>query len=82
MKIIVCMALSSDGNFLVAGNSGSKDIKVFSAEDLKFIKNLQGHRDVVTGLAFRRDTHTLYSASADRSVKVWNLDDMVYVESL
>lgn len=31
---------------------------------------------------FRRGTHTLYSASADRSVKVWSLDEMSYVETL
>jgi len=55
---------------------------VFSADTLNHIKNLQGHRGRVTGLVFRKNTHTLYSASEDRSVKVWNLDDMAYVESL
>lgn len=79
---MLCMAVSTDGKFLVAGDSGCKEIKVFSGDDLKHLKNLQGHRGSVTGLVFRRDTHTLYSASEDRSVKVWNLDDMAYVESL
>lgn len=46
------------------------------------IKELQGHRDTISGLVFRKNTHTLYSASMDRCVKVWNLDDMAYVESL
>lgn len=55
---------------------------MFSGDSLDHIKNLQGHRNFVTGLVFRKDTHTLYSASEDRSVKVWNLDDMAYVESL
>lgn len=66
----------------VVGDTGCKDIKVFCANTLNHIKNLQGHRSNVTGLVFRKDTHTLYSASEDRSVKVWNLDDMAYVESL
>ncbi|XP_076236754.1 U3 small nuclear riboprotein factor 55K isoform X4 [Calliopsis andreniformis] len=82
IKCVQCIAVSTDGKFLVVGDSGSKDIKVFCADSLNHIKNLQGHRDSVTGLVFRKDTHTLYSASADRSVKVWNLDDMAYVESL
>lgn len=49
---------------------------------MEFVKNLQGHRGYVTGLVFRKDTSTLYSAADDRCVKVWNLDDMAYVESL
>ncbi|XP_078048603.1 U3 small nuclear riboprotein factor 55K [Augochlora pura] len=82
MKYVQCMAISTDSKFLVVGDNGCKDIKVLCADTLNHIKNLQGHRGSVTGLIFRKDTHTLYSASEDRSVKVWNLDDMAYVESL
>ena len=52
-------------------NSGLEKIHVF-----------KGHRSPVSGLAFRIGTHTLYSCSHDRSVKVWNLDEMAYVETL
>lgn len=82
MKCVQCIAVSTDGKFLVVGDSGCKDVKVFSGDTLDHIKNLQGHRGSVSGLAFRKDTHTLYSSSEDRCVKVWNLDDMAYVESL
>ncbi|XP_015609641.1 U3 small nucleolar RNA-interacting protein 2 isoform X2 [Cephus cinctus] len=82
IKCVRCIAISTDSKFLVVGDTASKDIKIFSGDDLSHIKNLQGHRGPVTGLVFRKDTHTLYSASEDRSVKVWNLDDMAYVESL
>jgi WD40 repeat protein len=41
-----------------------------------------GHKDAVTGLAFREGTHQLFSASLDRSVKIWSLDDMAYVDTL
>ncbi|XP_020709446.2 U3 small nucleolar RNA-interacting protein 2 isoform X2 [Athalia rosae] len=82
IKYVRCLALSTDGKFLAVGDSGSKDIKIYSGNDLTHIKNFQGHRGVVSGLVFRRDTYMLYSASEDRSVKVWNLDDMAYVESM
>ncbi|XP_026825161.1 U3 small nucleolar RNA-interacting protein 2 isoform X2 [Ooceraea biroi] len=82
MTSIRCLATSTDGKFLVVGDDGCKDIKVLSGDTLNHIKNLQGHRGLVVGLAFRKDTHTLYSASEDKSVRVWNLDDMAYVESL
>jgi WD40 repeat protein len=36
----------------------------------------------VTGLAFRPGSHTLYSCSYDRSVKIWSLDDAAYVDTL
>lgn len=34
------------------------------------------------GLSFRKGTHDLYSASHDRSIKVWNVDENAYVETL
>jgi ribosomal RNA-processing protein 9 len=40
------------------------------------------HRDSVMGVAFRRNSHTLYSASADRTIKIFSLDEMTYVETL
>ncbi|XP_031831531.1 U3 small nuclear riboprotein factor 55K [Nomia melanderi] len=82
IKCVQCIAVSTDNKFLVVGDTGCKDIKVFCANTLSHIKNLQGHKGSVTGLVFRKDTHALYSASEDRCVKVWNLDDMAYVESL
>jgi WD40 repeat protein len=36
----------------------------------------------VTGLAFREDTHVLYSGSFDCTVKIWSLDDRAYVDTL
>jgi len=36
----------------------------------------------VTCLAFREGTHELFSGSLDRSVKLWSLDDMAYVDTL
>lgn len=45
-------------------------------------QSFPGHKDAVTGLAFREGTHQLFSASLDRSVKIWSLDDMAYVDTL
>ena len=40
------------------------------------------HRDTVTGLAFRYGTHELFSASFDRTVKLWSLADRAYIDTL
>ena len=45
-------------------------------------QSFPGHKDAVTGLAFREGTHQLFSASLDRSLKLWSLDDMAYVDTL
>ncbi|KAJ2357474.1 pre-rRNA processing protein, partial [Coemansia erecta] len=40
------------------------------------------HKDAVTGLAFRRNTNHLYSCSLDRMVKLWNIDELGYMDTL
>lgn len=57
-------------------------IQIWSCEKLTHLQTFKGHRDIVTSLVFRKDTHDLYSASRDRSVKIWSLDEMSYVETL
>jgi len=40
-----------------------------------------GHRDTITGLKFDRENDQIYSVSADRSLKVWNIREMTYMDS-
>merc|ERR1712083_1253969 len=64
---------------------GGKNILVWSIKEggsLEKLHTFRGHRDAVSGLVFRRGTHTLYSASWDRSVKIWSVDERAYVETL
>ena len=46
------------------------------------LQGFKGHRDIVAGLAFRGGTHELSSASFDRSVKLWSLDDRTHMDTL
>lgn len=64
--------------------SGDKDgyIHIWEAETLQHLKTFKKHRKTVSGLAFRVGTHTLFSASHDRMVMVWDLDVMAFVENL
>lgn len=78
---ILCLAVSTDSKFLAVGDE-SKDIYIWDPTNLKFIKQLTGHKGSITGLCFKKETHTLYSCSKDRTAKVWNLDEMTYVETL
>uniref|UniRef100_A0A0L8GPK9 Ribosomal RNA-processing protein 9 n=1 Tax=Octopus bimaculoides TaxID=37653 RepID=A0A0L8GPK9_OCTBM len=60
----------------------SKLIHIWNPTNCQHIQTFKGHRDAITGLAFRKNTHQMFSCSQDRSVKVWDLDQMSYVETL
>lgn len=77
----MCLALSSDFKFLAVSDQSHK-IFIYDPTTLKKLHTFDGHRGIVTGIVFRRDTHQMFSCSEDKSVKVWSLDEMVYVETL
>lgn len=80
---VLALAVSSDGTLLASGDL-AKNIYIWSSQGGKLTRLhiFKGHRDAVSGLVFRRGTHTLYSSSWDRSVKVWSVDERAYVETL
>lgn len=78
---VMCLALSSDSKFLAVSDQSHK-IFIYDPTTLKKVHTFDGHRGIVTGLVFRRDSHQMFSCSDDRSVKVWSLDEMIYVETL
>lgn len=78
---ILKVAASQDGKYVVTAGADRRMV-VHDAETLKPLRAFSQHRDAVTGLAFRRGTNQLYSSSKDRTVKVWSLNEMAYVETL
>lgn len=67
---------SNRGKYLAAActkHSSKTIIKIFDVEagELKIV--LRGHHDLVHDLAWSADDNYLISASADCSVKIWNL---------
>ncbi|KAF2209895.1 hypothetical protein CERZMDRAFT_46240 [Cercospora zeae-maydis SCOH1-5] len=83
-KAIRCVAASQDGKFVATGGLDKKLI-VWDAVTLKPLKTFfyqNCHRDSIDSLSFRRGTNQLFSASRDRTVKIWSLDELTYVETL
>uniref|UniRef100_A0A336LQL7 CSON000478 protein n=1 Tax=Culicoides sonorensis TaxID=179676 RepID=A0A336LQL7_CULSO len=76
-----CMATSSDSKFLAIGD-GSNEIQIFCPNTCSHLGTLKGHRAIINALVFRKGSHQLYSASADRSVRIWSMDDMAFIEAL
>ncbi|GAA6028387.1 hypothetical protein JCM8097_007007 [Rhodosporidiobolus ruineniae] len=80
---ILQLAISADGKVLA---SAGRD-KVIGCWDVegeggKWVRGLGGHKDVVGSLAFRLGTQQLYSSSFDRTVKLFDLSTLSYIETL
>lgn len=66
------LAVSPDGN-LLASNGINGDINIIEADSGKIIKTLKGHGQRINSIFFSANNKYLLSASADGSVKIWNI---------
>jgi ribosomal RNA-processing protein 9 len=82
---VLSVACSDDGKFVAVGRRDATvsifDIRVRGSENTS-IQTFTGHKGAVTSLAFRSQTHQLFTASADRCIRHYNLDEMLYLETL
>lgn len=58
----------------VATGSRDKTIKLWNTENGSCIKTLSGHGNWIRALVFHPDGRYLFSASDDKSIKVWDLE--------
>ena len=79
--ILLTVACASEKNIVAVGGN-DKRIHVFDTRMKKFVTTFAGHRGAVTGLTFRHGTGQMFSCSEDRTVKIWSVDDMAYVDTL
>ncbi|KAG8875143.1 pre-rRNA processing protein [Tulasnella sp. 331] len=80
---VLGLAISSDGRWLVSGGKDRR-VVVWDAKEMKWVKSFTGHKDGVTSLVFRKNTHQLFTASFDRTIKLYDLSPSIlgYVETL
>ncbi|RPD58341.1 WD40 repeat-like protein [Lentinus tigrinus ALCF2SS1-7] len=81
------LAVSPDGKYLASGGKDRR-VGVWDVEKNEWVKGFGGHRDCISALAFRKaqpslQTPTqLYSGSYDRTLKLFDLSTMGYIETL
>ncbi|GJN90808.1 hypothetical protein Rhopal_003822-T1 [Rhodotorula paludigena] len=80
---ILDLAISHDGKLLASAGRdkviGCWDVE---GESGKWVRGLGGHKDVVGSIAFRLGTSELYSSSFDRTVKIFDMSTLSYIETL
>jgi WD40 repeat protein len=64
-------AFSPNGRILAAGVSGG-DIQLYDIGSKRLLRTLKGHSDKITCLAFSADGNKLASASADKTIGLWD----------
>ncbi len=67
------IVFSSDGKYIASADTFG-NILVWDFHSAKVVQNLKSHKDRVLSLSFTNDGKTLLSSSADKSIKLWNLD--------
>ncbi len=70
---ISAVALSPDGQYIAIGD-GKGGLVVWDARVRKPLRELVWHLNRVTGVGFRNGASQLWSASADRTFVLWDLD--------
>ncbi len=65
------IAISPDGTTLATAGDDHV-VRIWSAADLKWIREIRGHTAEVYGVAYSADGNLLASASFDGTVRVWN----------
>ena len=69
-----CMAQSPNGKALaIAGEDHV--IRIYSIPAGKLLRELKGHTGAITGIAFADGGATLYSASLDKTIRVWKTSE-------
>lgn len=79
----LAVACSDDGRYAAVGKRDAI-VSIYDIRAGKYglIKTFAGHKGAVTSLAFRTQSHQLFSGSEDRCIRHYNLDEMLYLETL
>jgi len=86
---VLALAASDDGRYLAAGHRDAT-IKIYDvrtagkggAKGSAIASTFSGHKGPITSLSFRPGTLQLFTASDDRCLRHYNLEEMAYVETL
>ncbi|ORY86861.1 WD40-repeat-containing domain protein [Protomyces lactucae-debilis] len=76
-----CCSASADGQYLATGCSDGT-VGLWSTNSLKQLKSFPQHRDSVNSVVFPTIGTEFFSASSDRTVKLFNAKEQAYIETL
>lgn len=79
---LLTVTVDSSKNVVLTGGK-DRMIKVWDVREAKAVGTLKGHRDTVTGLKCQRSGGgNLVSVSEDKSLKMWDIGERAYLDTL
>lgn len=80
---VLSVACSDDGRYAAVGRRDAT-VSIFDirANKNNLVKEFTGHKGPVTCLSFRTQSLQMFSGSEDRCIRHYNLNEMMYVETL
>jgi WD40 repeat protein len=76
---ILCVAISPDGKILASagGNVLGGQVRLWDIAKAKEFVSIKAHKHAITGLLFTPDGKTLITASADETINLWSVAQML-----
>ncbi|HEX2911255.1 MAG TPA: hypothetical protein VH186_10635 [Chloroflexia bacterium] len=77
--------LSPDGKFLASAHAIPDEIHLWDVSSMKQLKTFKGHTSLITALIYSPNGKSLFSASQDGTIKIWNVaggEEAVYTSEL
>jgi ribosomal RNA-processing protein 9 len=83
---VLSVACSDDGRYAAVGRRDATvciyDIRAKASSKSSLVKTFTGHKGPITCLSFRSQSLQLFSGSEDRCIRHYNLNEMMYLETL
>lgn len=83
---VLSVACSDDGRYAAVGRRDATvciyDIRAKTSSKSSLVKTFTGHKGPITCLSFRSQSLQLFSGSEDRCIRHYNLNEMMYLETL
>ena len=71
------VAFSPDGRYLAIGTWCGSSVQLIDTSSWQVIRTFEGHTLAVTSVAFSPDGKLLASGSADGTLKLWDISDLL-----
>ena len=72
---IHALAFSPDGNYFVSAHGDNCHMALLWNREAEIEKALIGHEDSVTSIAISLDSQKIITGSADKTIKIWNMQN-------